>query len=110
MKFSAEVKINVGEDGIITLREPTNAEWNNFAGRRYPISKKGKIIDNSMEARTELFDVLVLKIENIEDTRGPITIETKERIPARIKSAVIFHAFEAEEIVETKNLSGISDN
>ena len=44
MKFSAEVKINVGEDGIITLREPTNAEWNNFAGKRYPISKKGKIL------------------------------------------------------------------
>ena len=104
MKLSAEIKINIGEDGIVTLREPTNAEWNNFTAKRYPFGRRGRMIDNSTEARVELFDKLILKIENLEDAQGLITIETKERMPARIKSSIIFNAFETEEVVDIKNL------
>jgi len=102
-KLRKDVEVKIGDDGKIILKEPSNHEWNDFVAKRYPLSKGNRLKDNSSEARVELFDKLVVEIENIEDEKGLITLETKERIPARLKAEIIFKAFESEETVEIKN-------
>ena len=102
MLLSDKNVISVGEDGEIEFREPTNKEWNNFSAARYPVQRGGKVKDNSTQARVDLFDLLVIRIERVEDAQGPITVETKDRLPIRIKTAAIFEAFEATD-VEAKN-------
>ncbi len=101
MKISNEIEVRVGDDGLITLREPTNKEWNDFTASRYP-TKGRKTKDKSTPARADLFDKVVTKIEKIEDDTGPITVETKERLPNRIKSSAIFQAFEDEDVEEAE--------
>lgn len=97
------LEVKVGDDGKVILREPTNAEWNNFIANRYPIGRGNRPKDNSSNARAELFDKLLIAVENIEDDAGIITVETKERIPSRIKAEAVFKAFEGEDAVEIKN-------
>jgi len=101
-KLSGEIEVKVGEDGLIVLRKPTNKEWNDFDAARYPVSRN-KIKNHAIEARAELFDKLVVRIENLEDDQGPITLETKARIPDRHKGVIIFKAFETDEEIEVKN-------
>lgn len=97
------IEVNIGDDGLLILREPTNREWNEFVAARYPMIK-GKPKDRSNDARAELFDKLLVSIENIEDDDGQITRETaKDRIPVRIKAEAIFKALENEEVAEIKN-------
>ena len=102
-KLSKGVEVKVGTDGLIILREPTNKEWNDFEADRYPVGKRNRMRDNSGAARADLFDKLVQKIENLEDGDGPITLETKDRIPARLKGQIIFDAFETGIEVDVKN-------
>ena len=101
-KLNGEIEVKVGDDGLIALREPTNREWNDFEAARYPLSRN-KIKNHALEARADLFDKLVVRIENIEDDQGPITLETKERIPDRKKGAIVFQVFEADAEIEVKN-------
>jgi len=102
VKLSKEISVRVGEDGLIVLREPTNAEWNEFNNSQLVPGKKGRMSFRINEAREKLFDTLLVKIENIEDADGPITVETRERLPSRFKSRVIIEAFELDEI-DVKN-------
>lgn len=102
MKIGEDLKVEVGEDGIILLREPTNKEWNNFTKNRFITGKGRAVTDTSTKARADLFDILVKDIKNLEDNTGPITLETKERLPHRIKADVILNAFEAD-VVDVKN-------
>jgi len=84
-------------DGKITLREPTNKEWNEYDGSRFEFSKKGRLKrDNQSAAKSELFDTLVESIDNIEDSRGAIMTDDLGRIPARYKQRAIFLCFEDE--------------
>jgi hypothetical protein len=101
-KLGNEIQIKIGEDGLIVLRQPTNREWNAFEAERYQL-RRNKIQDNASKARVALFDTLVVKIENVEDDQGPITLETKDRIPDRRKAEMIFKALEADDAVEVKN-------
>lgn len=104
MKIDAQIEVIVGDDGEIVLRQPNNEEWNTFAKTRFPMRRGGqKPVDNSGPARVKFFDLLVVEISNIEDVTGPITMETKERLPEWIKTDVIFRAFENREDVELKN-------
>lgn len=102
-KLTKEIQVKVGEDGLIVLREPTNKEWNEFEADRYPVGKKNRMKDNSGPARCNLFDKLVVKIENIEDDSGPITLESKDRFPARFKAQIIFDSFENGQEIDVKN-------
>ncbi len=102
MKLNDKNIVTIGDDGEIEFREPTNSEWNNFCSGRYPVQRGNKVKDNSNQARVDLFNLLVVRIDNVEDGAGTITVETKERLPIRIKTAAIFEAFESSE-VEAKN-------
>ena len=102
-KLGKEIEVKIGEDGVIVLREPTNKEWNEFSAERYPVGRHNKMKDNSGAARAVLFDTILTKVENIEDDEGPITLETKDRIPARLKGQIIFDAFETGSDVDVKN-------
>ena len=102
-KLSNEIEVKVGPDGLLVLRNPTNKEWNCFEADRYPVGKRNRMKDNSGSARVALFDLLLVRIENIEDGVGPITIETKDRFPGRMKSQIIFDAFETGQDIDIKN-------
>ena len=95
--------LKVGAEEVkFTFREPTNRELNNFLSGRFNMRGK-KMDDKSVEARVEFFDLLIVKIENVEDAQGqPITAEGKENIPTNWKNAAILEAFETTE-VEIKN-------
>jgi hypothetical protein len=101
-KVGASVEIRIGDDGLIELREPTNREWNEFDQARYPITRN-KVKFNATAARSNLFDKLVVRLENIEDYTGLIGLDGLDRIPDRVKADVVFKAFEQPEQVELKN-------
>lgn len=103
MKIRNEYRITIGEDGLIVLREPTTKEWNEFTAAQFNIGRKGKISNQIEIARQELFDKLLIAVENLEDDEGKITVETKHRIPARLKSRIIIDTFESGEEVDVKN-------
>ncbi len=95
--------IKVGdEEVIVTLRKPTNKELNEFLAARYEVGRKNRMKDNSHVARVELFDKLVVKIENLEDESGPVDAGRKEAFPANWKNDIVFKSFEDNEI-EVKN-------
>ena len=102
-KIGAEIEIRIGEDGLVVLREPTNKEWNLFEAERYPLGRNQKLRNNATAARAALFDRLVVRIENVEDASGPIGMDGIARIPERVKSDIVFRAFEAGEQIELKN-------
>lgn len=101
-KIGNDVEVKVGEDGLIVLRRPTNAEWNKFEADRYPLHRN-KVTNAGLEARCALFDKLLVEVENVEDNQGPITVEGKDRIPNSMKGEIIFQAFESGSEVEVKN-------
>jgi hypothetical protein len=102
MKFVEEIEIQVGEDGIVKLRQPTNEEWNQFCNERYEVGRHNKLKDKGFQARVKLFDKLVTSIDNCEDSQGEITVESKDRFPSRLKAELIFNALEQNEI-DVKN-------
>ena len=99
MKFANERTITMG-DGTVILREPTNKEWNEFSSELLTFKRHGKMRDESAEARGRLFDRLLVRLDNFEDEKGPITLETKDRFPLRFKSDIIFNAFQVSEVDE----------
>ncbi len=103
MKFSQEIEIKVGDDGLVVLREPTPAEWNVFSANRYPMGKGNRMKDNSAVARAQLFDKLCVRIDNCEDSKGPIKVESIDRFPNRIKADIIFKVFEETSEIDIKN-------
>ncbi|GEM_PF-6311144 len=102
-RIGASIEVKIGEDGLIELREPTNQEWNRFEAERYPIGRNQKLRNNATAARAALFDRLVLRIDNLEDGQGKLGLDTLDRIPERLKSDIVFKAFESVEQVEVKN-------
>lgn len=109
MKLSNEVEITIrgGDevDGKVILREPTAEEWNEFQTRSVQVSKRKsmEVINNTNLARVELFDRIVVRLENISDEEGEITLERLYAFPARFKAECILRAFEGGESVELKN-------
>jgi hypothetical protein len=102
MKIKKEIEVQVGEDGLVVFREPTNEEWNAFTAERYPVGRHARMKDNSAEARAKLFDKLAVRFDKLEDEIGPIAVEDKARIPMRLKASLIFTAFEQDDI-DVKN-------
>lgn len=105
MKLGTEITVQVGDDGVIALREPTPKEWNKFTAARYPIKRGGRgMSDNSAEARVALFDTVCIRIENIEDESGAaVTLESLEKIPVRLKGNIIFEVFEQRDDVTVQD-------
>ena len=100
-KLSKEHKVEYGATAIITMREPTNREWNIFNRDRVTVGKKGRVdTSKSLEARCNLFDKIATGIENLADDDGPITLETLERIPARLKETWIIEKLEGDDGAE----------
>lgn len=94
-KFVKEHEIKIGEDGLIVLREPTNVEWARFSNDRASVSR-GKVKLSGAQARCRLFDKIIVRIENIEDDGGTITLETLDRIPDRVKEKCILERIEVD--------------
>lgn len=97
-KLSKEHKVKYGEDAVIIMREPTNKEWNTLNSGRVKLGRKGRPdTSGGLKARCQLFDAVLTSIENLEDDDGKITMETIERIPARLKEQWIMETFENDE-------------
>ncbi|GBE37474.1 hypothetical protein BMS3Bbin08_00064 [bacterium BMS3Bbin08] len=90
-----EVKVRIGDEGVIVLREPTNKEWNNFEAARFQLARGG---GSATTARAQLFDTIVTDIQDLGDETGPITLERKDVIPNRLKAQCIVVGFEMSEI------------
>ena len=102
-KLTKERKVEVmvnGEPCFFTLRQPTNEEFNKFSGSRWKGGRRGSMEDCAVKVRCELFDKLLVKVEDLEDESGPIAVDGKDRIPVNIKSAVVFELFEVGEVSE----------
>lgn len=85
------------------FRDPSNKEMNDFLSSRWETGKKGKMADNSHEARCAFFDKLFTKVETLEDPEGnPVTPANKEVVPSNWKADMVFRLFESAEI-EVKN-------
>jgi len=89
-------------EGRIVLREPTNKEWNDYSANTFSVGKKRKVTDTSGQARCVLFDKIVSAIDHVEDSRGAVTLQDLDRIPARYKQRAVFLCFEddAQEVDE----------
>lgn len=100
VKLGSEVKVGLevnGEQVLITFRQPTNAEINRFLSNRFTMRGR-QMNDRSVQARVEFFDLLVTRIENVEDEHGQaVGAEQTEKIPANWKNAAILQAFEDTE-------------
>jgi len=104
MRFTNEVEIKIGDDGLCVLREPTNAEWNSYKSEAINVGRHNRLKDNSETARAGLFDKVCTKISNLSDEKGEIPISELHRIPVRVKSQCIFQAFESvSEEINLKN-------
>ena len=98
MKLTSNKKFEVKDtDVIFTLRNPTNEEINKYYASKLDISGK-TVKDNSVQARCELFDLLLTNIENLEDDNGIVTTDRKNAIPLKWKGEAIFKAFDESEI------------
>ena len=100
MKFCEQITVQVGDDGVITLREPTAKEINEFQSRAYPVrnARKGKISTNASDHRVKFFDEIFIGVENCENEQGPIPADGKDRIPERYKNEIILHYVEKVDI------------
>ena len=90
-------------DGIITMREPTNKEWNDYTAERYPMGKHNKLKDNSTLARSNLFDKIVTGFSNIKVKGISVTMESKELLPMRVKCEAILTKLDEQVGGEAKN-------
>ena len=99
------IKLKAGDETItFDLRRPTNQELNDFQAKRIEVDPQGrKLKDNSNEAREELFDKILLSVENLEDDIGIITVARKDAIPSLWKQDIIYTKIENEVRIDTKN-------
>lgn len=103
MRLASEKKVQWGEDGSVTLAEPTNAQWNEYTRLKFPVGKKGTSVRNDLSAAAVwLFDQVYLGHDGLEDSEGPIPPGAKDRLPDRLKAQSIMVAFESDEVT-TKN-------
>lgn len=102
VKLGSEIKVGLlvgNEEVSFSFREPTNAELNRFLSGRYSMSRGKSVNDKSFEARVAFFDLLLTKVENLEDEEGVlVTPEQKDKIPSNWKNTVILEAFESNEV------------
>jgi hypothetical protein len=106
-KLTAEIRVPIRHEGEIvpiTIRRPSNEEMNVYLGRKteYTQGKDKKLRTCEPEARHELFDKLVVKVENLEDEAGQVTAETLDRIPANWKNLIIEHYVDTV-LIDLKN-------
>jgi len=99
IKLSSETKVSLllqGDESVdFYFRKPTNKELNDFLDSRYEMGRRGKMKDNSIQARVDFFDLILTRVENLAGEDGmPITPDRKDEIPSNWKAAAIYKAFE----------------
>lgn len=93
-------------DAIGYFKEPTNEQWNVYQKERFIIKTKGKKIvsnqSNDVTAKANLFDKIVVKVENLKDEHGKEMgmEQVKKLLPNRVKAEAIFTIFEQEGVEE----------
>lgn len=93
-------------DAFLTLREPTNEELNSYQADKYDVPDKATAKDAMQHAKNvqaAFFDLLLTKVEDLEDSEGPVTLDRKDAIPQAWKSEIIFRRYDRVPVVEEKN-------
>ena len=85
--------IQVGSDGQVILRRPTNEEDAQYTADKTPRGNENALTAAN-RARYALFDRIVSEIANIEDKVGPITLERIADIPNSKKAEWIILAID----------------
>lgn len=94
-KLGKEIIFEVGDDGIIKLRQPTNKEWNQYNADKIDAQMDGRDVEASNRIMCELFDTLVTEITNIEDADDTkITLTDLTKINAKEKASMIMQGIE----------------
>lgn len=89
-----------GDEARFTFREATNQEINTLLSSRWEGKggRKSRIRDTGAAARADLFDRLLVAVENLFDVDGTeINTEGKDRIPLKWKNDIIFQKYEEDE-------------
>ena len=92
-------------DAFITLRRPTNEEQNAFEAARFHMPdnvSQAEMMQHAKKAICDFFDLLATKIEDLEDDKGPITLDRLDAIPQDQKVEVM-HRRWVPSAVEEKN-------
>lgn len=92
-------------DAFITLRRATNEEQNRFEAARFGApdnATPAEAMGHAKNAICDFFDLLVVKIEDLEDDQGPITLDRLDAIPQDQKVEVMFRRW-TPSAVEEKN-------
>lgn len=102
-EFGGEHIVKVGEDGEITLDEPTNRQWNEYEAEKVKV--RGRKVETTVpQAQANLFDKIVRSLKNITVGGQPVGMDNLDLIPVRRKAAIIEALFERDrEEVEVKN-------
>lgn len=106
-EITVPVRLESGDVVRITVRRPTPEESNVYLGRKSEFTQatdSKRMRSCEPEARQELFDRILLRVDDLEDDAGPVTKDTPERIPAIWKDQIIQHKIDSVYIaVDTKN-------
>lgn len=106
-RFDDRRKIDVGNDGVIYLNEPTVAQLNQHTNDS--VSAKGRKTEvKRYTAAAKLFDAVFDEAENMEvkNAEGewvPLTKDTIKHVPARRKAVCINLAFFSDNDINTDN-------
>ena len=94
-KLGKNIIFEVGDDGLIEMRHPTNEEWNDYQANKIEAQSEGRDIPALNKVICDFFDKLIVKIENIEDSDDtPITLENLGRISIKEKTSMIMQGIE----------------
>lgn len=84
-------------ESYATLREPTNAELNEYQTGRFDVPERATDIERSMHYKTcqgKFFDLLVTVVVGLEDESGQVTLERLDVIPLSWKCEVVFRRWD----------------
>ncbi|MDF1537144.1 MAG: hypothetical protein P1S46_11755 [bacterium] len=98
---AAEVLIN-GDPAVFTLRKPSIEEMQNYLNSQVVVTGR-KMHDQTLRARCNFFDELLVEISDLEDEDGvAITTDRKDVIPPKIKARVVQQLFEENDFTVIK--------
>jgi len=100
MDLGSEIKVRVGDDGLVFFKEPSIQESNSYNREKFPVARRGKMQNNTASAHVKYFDQWVIRIENISRGGVPLTLGNLDLFPARLKSDIMFKAFDNRDDVE----------
>lgn len=94
-KLGENISFQVGEDGLIELRQPTNREWNQYVQDKNDsqASKRDQLAVS--EIVCAMFDKLVINIVNIFDKDDTeINLQNLQLIEDQVKIGIVGQAID----------------